>query len=85
LESSRLALGGHDVFQGVIYMHPLRLGVDLSTVGAVDSVKVWSWVVQPDDLRMFLYQGDSIIEQVASDWYGGSQPAGGNLPLSPQG
>ncbi len=57
--------------EGVIYMHPVRLVVDLSTVGAVDSVEVWSWVTEPDNLRVFLYQGDTIIEQVANDWYDG--------------
>ncbi len=64
--------------EGVIYMHPVRLVVDLSTVGAVDSVEVWSWVTEPDNLRVFLYQGDTIIEQVASDWYDGDLTLYGN-------
>jgi hypothetical protein len=55
--------------EGVIYMHPVRVVVDISAVGVVDSVQFYGWVTQQDDVRIFLYQGDTIVEQVSNDWY----------------
>jgi len=57
--------------EGVIYMHPVRLVVDVSTVGPIDSVEVYCWVTTEDDLRIFLYDDGEIIEQVNCDFYGG--------------
>ncbi|MBC8367889.1 hypothetical protein H8E52_10795 [bacterium] len=64
--------------EGVIYMHPVRLVVDISAVGVVDSVQFYGWVIEPDNLRLFLYQGDTIVEQVSNDWYGGQMTIYGN-------
>ncbi len=56
--------------EGVIGLNQARLMVDLSFFSAIDSMEVYYWDTTQDDLRVFLYFQDEIVEEVHGEFYG---------------